>query len=168
MGNAGMRASRRRHRFSSTESDGTLAVPDSPRQIRNETTLHEVVTSRSSVAGSQVADENLITYISAVSRQEFSARGDSLRNFCDRSSHRARPADSHALPVSMHDMHVYVHARVRTYTCRDDELDRVIVPLATGSVVGTIKACVPGVKTCKDALYKVPARHPAALPRPSK
>jgi len=58
-------------------------------------------------------------------------------------------------------------ARVRTYTCRDDELDRVIVPLATGGVVGTIKACVPGVKTCKDALYKVPARRrrPAALPR---
>jgi len=55
-------------------------------------------------------------------------------------------------------IHIYIYILyIHAYTCRDDELDRVIVPLATG-VVGTIKACVPGVKTCKDALYKVPPR----------
>lgn len=61
--------------------------------------------------------------------------------------------------------HTHTHTHLHVYTCRDDELDRVIVPLATGGVVGTIKACVPGVKTCKDALYKVPAwRHHSATP----
>lgn len=69
-------------------------------------------------------------------------------------------------------MHARTHVPAYTHTVpymsrRDDELDRVIVPLATGGVVETIKACVPGVKTCKDALYKVPARrHHSAAPLP--
>lgn len=94
-------------------------------------------------------------------RARVSARGDSLRNFCDRSHRRASGAPARS--SGMHACRACTGVRRRAcahthvHTCRDDELDRVIVPLATG-VVGTIKACVPGVKTCKDALYKVPAR----------
>lgn len=93
---------------------------------------------------------------------------------------RARGEPARSLPVCMHAYArpcmctiacalVYTHVRVYIppFVGRDDELDRVIVPLATG-VVETIKACVPGVKTCKDALYKVPAPTPSPpFPSPS-